>query len=185
MFWSLAPSEADALVAARRRPDRMTAAMAGSSSPLDAKPFQHSRHPPPPPIVVLLLKPPIGLQAHTGWLRWKLPLGLGGTLPHVVQPVRDPVGPMHGALRPALISRGVLQPMALPTSEITAAKYPPATAPAPQAREPLPVAAEPGGGVADGHELVDAAPLVAPLPAVAARGAPREGYALRSEPPHC
>jgi len=157
MFWSLAPSEADALVAARRRPDRLTAAMAGSSSPLDAKPFQHSRHPPPPQIVVLLLKPPIGLQAHTGWLRWKLPLGLGGTLPHVVQPVRDPVGP----------------------------KYPPATAPAPQAREPLPVAAEPGGGVADGHELVDAAPLVAPLPAVAARGAPREGYALRSEPPHC
>ena len=83
---------------------------------------------------------------------WELPLGLGGTLPHVVQPVRAPVGALHCALRRALIPpmsscpsatpppgsaatgnglwcgrccRGVFQPMALPTSEITTAKYPP------------------------------------------------------------
>jgi len=66
---------------------------------------------------------------------------------------------MHSALRRALIPRGVFQPMALTTSKITAAKYPTAAAPAPQARKPLPVAAEPGGGVAEGHELVDADPL--------------------------
>jgi hypothetical protein len=46
------------------------------------------------------------------------------------------------------------------TSEITAAKYPTAATPAPQTREPLPAAAEPGRGVAEGHKLIDADPLV-------------------------
>jgi hypothetical protein len=53
--------------------------------------------------------------------------------------------------------------MALPTSEITAAKYPTATTPAPQTREPLPAAAEPGRSVAEGHELIDADPLTVRL----------------------
>ena len=52
-----------------------------------------------------------------------------------MEPVRDPLGAMYSALGRALISRGIFQPMALPTSEITAAKYPTATTPSPQTRE--------------------------------------------------
>src|SRR5262249_9174487 len=54
----------------------------------------------------LSLKPLIGLPAHPGWLWPELPLALGGALPLVVQPIRNPVGAMHSALRRALGSGG-------------------------------------------------------------------------------
>src|SRR5215831_3492304 len=109
--------------------------------------------------VVLLLQAQIGLPAHAGWLRWELPLALGGALRFIVQPVRNPVGAMHSALRRGLIPRGVCQPMALPTSEVTTSKYSATAASTLEAHEPLPPAAEPGRRVCEGHELVDAAPL--------------------------
>src|SRR5262249_21638337 len=98
-------------------------------------------------------------SAHPGWLRWELPVGLSGALPHVVQPVRDPVGAMHRTLGRGLIPRGVCQSMALPTSEVTTTKYSVTAAPTVEAHEPLPPAAEPGRRVCEGHELVDTAPL--------------------------
>jgi hypothetical protein len=85
-----------------------------------------------------------------------------------VQPVRDPVGAVHSALRRALISRGVFQPTALPTSEM-AAKYPKTTTPTRQTHKPLPATAEPGRGVAEGHGLIDADPLAVGTRAESAR----------------
>ena len=119
--------------------------------PSIAKPSHHSRHPPAPKLIVLPPKPQIGIPAHSGWLGWELPLTLGNALHHVVQPVRNPVGAMHRALRRALISRGVCQPMALPPPEITTTKYPATTTPPLRTSEPLPAAAEPSRGVAEGH----------------------------------
>ena len=51
------------------------------------------------------------------------------------------------------IDRGA-QAMALPTSKM-ATKQQSAMTPAPPAHEPLSVTAEPGRGVAEGHELID------------------------------
>jgi hypothetical protein len=48
---------------------------------------------------------------------------------------RRPTSSRHAEPR-SLIPRGVFQPMALPTSEMTVAKYPTATTPTPQTREP-------------------------------------------------
>src|SRR5262245_42282528 len=110
-------------------------------------------------LVVPLLQPQIRIPTHPGWLRWELPVGLSGALPHVVQPVSDPVGTMHCALRRGLIPRGVCQPMALPTSELTAAKNSATAAPTLEAHEPLPPAAEPGRRIRERHELIYAAPL--------------------------
>src|SRR5215831_5959032 len=85
------------------RADLSLASRHRQHGPSNAKPSHHSRHPPAPKLIVLPPKPQIGFPAHPGWLRWELPLALGGALPLVVQPVRDAVGAMHSTLRGGLI----------------------------------------------------------------------------------
>src|SRR5262249_18422590 len=65
----------------------------------------------------------------------------GGALPHVVQPVCDPVGAMRGALSRVLTLGSVLQPVALPAAEIASAIEFAAAPAAFDAREPLASAA--------------------------------------------
>src|SRR5262249_51093243 len=90
---------------------------------------------------------------------WEFRPGRHGPLSHVLQPVRDPVGAMHCALRRGLVPRGICQPMALPTSEVATAKYSATAAPTLEAHQPLPPAAKPGRGVAEGYEIIDVDPL--------------------------
>ena len=93
--------------------------------------------------------------AHAFRLGWKIPFGLCGALPHVVQTVGDPIGPLHGALGRVFILRRVFQPMALPTTEVAPAVDLASTPTARDALQPSASAPKPGGRMHEGHELVD------------------------------
>jgi hypothetical protein len=87
-------------------------------------PAHHAHHADGPTIqqlVILIEQSLIGRPAHARGFRREFPFGLGGAPAHVVQPVRDPVGPMHGALGRVLALGSVLQPVALPAAEIAPA----------------------------------------------------------------